>query len=99
MIKLLKFIIFLVGLGVISLFILNWMGYAVNYDYLTTSKDQCKERLDECRQAIGEMRKEDGKNCALDCITPSLLIKKQSASDMTDSDPEKEAVQTVQDEQ
>lgn len=76
MFKLLKFIIWLVGLVVAALFVLNYFGYEVNRDYFNESKKRCQARLENCKKEIIHQGIDNAK-CDFGCVDPKLIIKKK----------------------
>ncbi len=76
MIKIVKLIIWLVGFGVVSIFVLNYFGYEINQEYFTKSRSACEENLSTCGK---EYVKQGTKNaqCDFDCLNPKLIIKKR----------------------
>ena len=76
MFSLLKFIIWLVGLVVVSGFVLNYFGYEINKNYFTESKAECLKQLDECKNEYIQQGTENAK-CSFDCVDPKLIIKKK----------------------
>lgn len=77
MIKLLKSIIWLVGLAVVAYLVLDYFGYTVNRDYFNESKEECQKRLSDCQKEL--IRKgTEGAQCNFDCVNMgSLIIKKK----------------------
>lgn len=64
------------GFVVVSSFVLNYFGYAINMDYFSMSKAACQEKLKECagntvRQGVENVK------CDINCIDPKLIIKKK----------------------
>jgi hypothetical protein len=76
MFSLLKFIIWIVGLIVVTLFVLNYFGYTVNRDYFKESKAECQKRLEECSKQYVEQGTQNAK-CDFNCVNPKLIIKKK----------------------
>ncbi len=76
--SLLKFIVWLAGIGVIAYYGLPYVGYQVNLHYFEERKSQCQEQLDACRQELFRGGVEGAKeNCDLGCVDPKVLIRKQ----------------------
>lgn len=76
MISLIKGIIWLVGLVVVTLFVLNYFGYEVNRNYFDESKSECQKRLEACAKEYVEQGTKNAK-CDFDCVDPKLIIKKK----------------------
>lgn len=76
MFKLIKFLIWIVGLVVVTMFVLNYFGYEINRNYFKESKTECLKRLSECRSEL--VRKGiEGAQCDFNCVDPKLIIKKK----------------------
>jgi len=77
MFKLIKFIIWIIGLITVAYFVLPYFGYEFNLKYLSESKAACEKRLKECsdlfiRQGI------ENPNCdPAQCVDKKLIIKKK----------------------
>lgn len=76
MFKLLKFIIWIVGLIVVTLFVLNYFGYEINRNYFNESKAKCQEKLEACRNELIHQGLDNAK-CDFRCVNPKLIIKKK----------------------
>jgi len=76
MFRLIKFIIWLVGLIVVSLFVLNYFGYEINRNYFNESKIECQKRLDQCAKNLIEQGTKNAQ-CDFNCADPKLIIKKK----------------------
>lgn len=76
MFSLIKSIIWLVGLAVVAMFVLNYFGYEVNKNYFKESKTACLEQLDKCKTQYIEQGTKNAK-CEFDCVDPKLIIKKK----------------------
>ncbi len=76
MFKLLKLIIWLVGLIIVSVFILNYFGYEINKDYFKESKLECQKRLDNCAKELVEQGTKNAR-CNFICADPKLIIRKK----------------------
>lgn len=74
MIKLLKFIIWIVGLIVVTLFVLNYFGYEINRNYFNESKMECQKRIEACQKELIHQGIDNAK-CDFQCINPKLIIK------------------------
>jgi hypothetical protein len=75
--SLLKFIIWIVGLIVVTLFVLNYFGYEPNRNYFKESKAECQQRLADCQSQLIH-KGTDGAECNFDCVNVgSLIIKKK----------------------
>lgn len=76
MFSLIKSIIWLVGLVVVTGFVLNYFGYEINKNYFTESKTECLKQLDECKSKyIHEGI--DNAQCDFSCVDPKLVIKRK----------------------
>lgn len=76
MIKLLKFIIWLVGLAVVAMLVLNYFGYEINKNYFKESKKKCQEKLEACQKELIHQGLDNAK-CDFQCVNPKLIIKKK----------------------
>ena len=76
MFSLIKGIIWLVGFVVVAIFVLNYFGYEVNYNYFTESKAECQKRVEACAKEFVEQGTKNAK-CDFDCVNPRILIKKK----------------------
>lgn len=76
MFKLLKLIIWIVGLVVVTGFVLNYFGYAINTKYFSERKTDCQQKLEDCQ---GELIHQgiDNAECDFNCLNPKLIIKKK----------------------
>jgi len=74
MFSILKMIVWSLGSLVLAYFVLVYLGYEINLNYFTESKEKCQERIKECtnnlvRQGI------DNVKCDYNCVNPDLIIK------------------------
>jgi hypothetical protein len=76
MLKLLKFIIWLAGIIVVALFVLNYFGYEINRRYFSESKARCEEKLKECKKELIHQGL-DNAQCDFKCLNPKLIIRKK----------------------
>lgn len=76
MFKLIKFIIWIVGLAVVTVFVLNYFGYEVNRNYFAERKADCQELLNKCAKEYIEQGTKNAK-CDFNCVDPKLIIKKK----------------------
>jgi F0F1-type ATP synthase membrane subunit b/b' len=76
MFKLLKFLIWLVGLAVATYFVLSYFGYEPNMNYFKESKAKCQEKLTNCQKELIHQGIDNAK-CDFDCVDPKLIIKKK----------------------
>jgi hypothetical protein len=76
MFHLLKFIVWLAGIVIVSIFILNYFGYEVNMNYFNESKAACRNRLEKCSKELIEQGTKNVQ-CDFKCIDPKLIIKKK----------------------
>lgn len=76
MFKLVKFLIWIVGLIVVTHFVLNYFGYEINKNYFKESKTRCEEKLRECRNELIH-KGTDNAQCSFNCVDPRLIIKKK----------------------
>jgi hypothetical protein len=74
MIKLIKGLIFLIGLAAVGYLIMIYLGYRLNTEYLTSGEKVCSERVRLCKQQFFEQGAESG-NCRFDCLQQKLFIK------------------------
>lgn len=71
MFRLLKFIIWLVGLAVVSYGVLRFFGYDVNFDYfsfLNKNRESCEARLRRCKSELWSRGYENPECQLTDCI-------------------------------
>lgn len=71
-----KTIIWIVGLIVVTGFVLNYFGYEINKNYFKESKANCQEKLKECQSEYIH-NGIDNAECSLNCVDPKLIIKKK----------------------
>ena len=76
MFSLLKMIIWIVGVLVVALFVLNFFGYTVNHNYFNYSKEQCQAKVKECTDKVVHQGI-DNAGCDFQCVNPKLIIKKK----------------------
>ena len=76
MLKLIKFIIWIIGLAVVAMFVLNYFGYEINKNYFNESKKMCLEKLDKCKTEYIEQGTKNAK-CDFNCVDPKMIIKKK----------------------
>ena len=77
MFGLLKLIIWLAGTAVVGYFVLQYIGYDVNWNYWDERKVACQERITQCRKDLIKTGLEGAKeNCNFNCLDPKLLIEK-----------------------
>lgn len=76
MFSLIKGLIWLVGMVVVSLFVLNYFGYEVNRNYFNESKAECQKRLSDCAKQYVEQGTKNAE-CDFNCVDPKLIIKKK----------------------
>jgi hypothetical protein len=77
MIKLLKLVIWIVGLVVVTGFVLNYFGYEINKNYFQERKADCKERLKACQLELIHQGIDNAK-CDFECVDPrNIIIKKK----------------------
>ena len=76
MFHLLKSIIWMAGIVVVGIFILNYFGYKFNTHYFNESKAACQERLNQCSRELIEQGTKNAK-CDFNCVDPKLIIKKK----------------------
>lgn len=74
--SLIKFIIWVVGLCVVTVFVLNYFGYEINKNYFNESKAACEAKIAECQQEYLH-KGIDNANCSFNCVNPKLIIKKK----------------------
>jgi hypothetical protein len=76
MFSFIKFIIWVVGLVVVSAFVLNYFGYEINQNYFKESKTECEKRLSDCGKQYMEQGTKNAQ-CNFNCVNPKLIIKKK----------------------
>lgn len=76
MISLIKSVIWIAGALVIAYFVMTFLGYEINKEYFSDSKERCQERLKEC---TGDVLHKglDNIDCDFKCADPKLIIKKK----------------------
>lgn len=77
MFKLAKTILILIGLFVVTGFVLNYMGYEVNKNFFQERKDECHRKLDECKNNLIKNGIENVR-CDFKCVDPKLIIKEKN---------------------
>jgi len=78
MFGILKLIIWLAGTAVVGYFVLQYVGYDVNWNYWNERKVACQEALTSCRKDLLKKGLEGAKeNCDFKCVDPQLLIEKK----------------------
>lgn len=77
MFSLIKLIIWATGVIVVGYFVLQHVGYEVNWHYWDQRKAACQEKITQCRQDLIKKGLDGAKeNCNFQCVDPSLLIRK-----------------------
>jgi hypothetical protein len=76
MFSLIKFIIWLVGLAVVSYFVLNYFGYEPNMNYFKESKAKCQKEIEDCSKEYVQQGTKNAK-CDFNCVDPKLIIRKK----------------------
>jgi hypothetical protein len=76
MFSLIKFIIWLIGLAVVTYFVLGYFGYEPNRNYFKESKAQCEQAAKDCQSQLIH-KGTDGAECNFNCVDPKLIIKKK----------------------
>jgi len=76
MFHLIKFILWLAGIVIVGIFVLNYFGYEVNTNYFNERKAACQEKLNACTQQLIEQGTKNAK-CDFNCVDPTLIIKKK----------------------
>lgn len=76
MIRILKSIIWLIGLAVVAYLVLDYFGYAINREYFNESKEECQKRMSDCGKEYVEQGTKNAK-CDFNCVNPKLIIKKK----------------------
>ena len=77
MFKIIKFIIYIVGLVTVIYFALPYFGYEFNVKYILESKENCEERLKECKDLFIRKGIENPSCDPMQCIDRKLIIKKK----------------------
>ena len=77
MFRLIKFVIFIVGLITITYFALPYFGYEFNVKYITESKATCEKRLKECSDELVYKGIENPDCNPTQCVDKKLIIKKR----------------------
>jgi len=76
MFKLLKLIIWIAGIIVVAILVLNYFGYEINRNYFNESKEECQKRLKDCQSELIHQGIDNAK-CNFECVNPKLIIKKK----------------------
>jgi len=77
MFKLIKILIFVVGLVTIGYFVLPYFGYEYNMKYITESKVECEKKLKECSDLFIDKGVRDPNCDPAKCVDKNLIIKKK----------------------
>lgn len=77
MFRLIKFVIFIVGLVTVAYFALPYFGYEFNVKYITESKIECEKRLKECSDMFIRKGIENPSCDPSQCVDKNLIIKKK----------------------
>jgi hypothetical protein len=77
-----KSIIWVAGVVVITLFLLNYFGYEVNRNYFNESKEKCRQKLEDCKKELIHQGL-DNAQCDFNCVNPKLVIKKKQSLRIT----------------
>lgn len=72
----LKLIIWIVGLFVVSAFVLNYFGYEINRDYFKESKIKCRNLMNQCAGKLIRQGIENAE-CDFNCVDLKFIIKKK----------------------
>jgi len=75
MIKLVKFIIWVVGVLGVLYFGLRYNGYDINWDYFNSTKEGCKQNVTDCAKEVVEQGTKNA-TCSVTCVDPKLIIQK-----------------------
>lgn len=76
MIKLLKLIIWIAGIVVVTLFVLDYFGYEANRNYFQECKKKCQKKIEECKKELIHQGIDNAK-CDFNCVNPKLIINKK----------------------
>lgn len=76
MFKLLKLIIWIAGIIVVTIFVLNYFGYEINKNYFNESKKECQQEIEDCKKELIHQGLDNAK-CDFQCVNPKLIIKKK----------------------
>jgi len=77
MFKLIKFIIFIIGLITVAYFALPYFGYEFNIKYILESKSSCEEKMKECKEKL-ILKGIENPDCNISkCVDRKLIIKKK----------------------
>lgn len=76
MFKLLKLVIWIAGIIVVTIFVLNYFGYEINKNYFNESKKKCQEKLEACQKELIHQGLDNAK-CDFQCVNPKLIIRKR----------------------
>ncbi len=76
MFKLLKLIIWIAGVIIVTILVLNYFGYEINKNYFQESKKKCLQRLEECKKELIHQGLDNAK-CDFQCVNPKLIMRKK----------------------
>lgn len=71
-----KSIIWIVIIVAVAYWVMGFLGYEINKNYFTYSKDQCQARLASCTNDVLHKGIDNAK-CSFNCVNPALIIKKK----------------------
>ncbi len=76
MIKLLKLVVWIAGVIIVAILVLNYFGYEINKNYFDESKKKCQEKLEDCQKELIHQGLDNAK-CDFQCVNPKLIIRKK----------------------
>jgi hypothetical protein len=71
-----KSITWIVVLVAVAYWVMGLMGYEINKQYFTYSKNQCQSKLASCTDNLVHQGIDNAK-CNFNCVDPALIIKKK----------------------
>jgi len=78
MFKLIKLIIWLVGLVVVSHFVMGYFGYAINFNYFKESQDGCEVKIRACKEEFLAKGYENEECKIQNCLDQTKFIIKKA---------------------
>lgn len=75
MFELIKSVVWVAAALLVAYYAMGFLGYEVNSEYFTYSKNQCEQKLKDCTQKLSGS--DSLKNCDFKCVDPKLIIKKK----------------------
>jgi hypothetical protein len=77
MFAIIKTIIWIAGVLVIGYFIAEKLGYQVNMNYFSDSKEACQQKINDCSKTVLHQGIDNADQCDFKCVDPQLIIQKK----------------------